>query len=73
MKKLHLILVGLLILGVLFSGCTSKKAIEQPPSATPTPQGGGLEGNISVPGEKDLFVEEPLTSEDENVDMGSLI
>ncbi len=50
-----------------------KKAIEQPTSATPTPQGGGLEGNISVPGEKDLFVEEPMTSEDENVDMGSLI
>ncbi|MBU4077586.1 MAG: hypothetical protein KKI06_12950 [Euryarchaeota archaeon] len=72
MKKLHLILVGLLIIGVLFSGCTSKKAAEQP-SQTPTPQEAGLEGNISVPGEKDLLVEEPLTSEDENVDMGSLI
>lgn len=33
----------------------------------------GLEGNISVPGEKDLLIEEPLTSADEDVDMGSLI
>ncbi len=70
MKKLRLILVVLLILAVLFSGCTGKKAAEQP---SQTPQGAGLEGNISVPGEKDLLVEEPLTSADENVDMGSLI
>jgi hypothetical protein len=70
MRKLHLILLGLLILAVLFSGCTGKKAAEQP-SQTLTPQ--GLEGNISVPGEKDLLVEEPLTSTDEKVDMGSLI
>jgi len=72
MRKLHLMLVVLIILAVLFSGCTGKKAAEQP-SQTPTPQGAGLEGNISVPGEKDLLVEEPLTSADENVDMGSLI
>ena len=69
MRKLHLILVVLLILAVLFSGCTGKKAPEQPSQT----QGAGLEGNISVPGEKDLLVEEPLTSADENVDMGSLI
>ena len=70
MRKLHLILVVLLILAVLFSGCTGKKAPEQPSQA---PQGAGFEGNISVPGEKDLLVEVPLTSADENVDMGSLI
>jgi len=69
MRKLHLILVVLLILAVLFSGCTGKKATEQPSQT----QGTGLEGNISVPGEKDLLVEVPLTSADENVDMGSLI
>ena len=72
MRNIHLILAGLLILAVLFSGCTGKKAPEQL-SQAPTQQGAGLEGNISVPGEKDLLVEEPLTSADENVDMGSLI
>ena len=72
MRKLHLVLAVLLILAVLFSGCTGKKVVEQP-LQTPTPQGAGLEGNITVPGEKDLLVEEPLTSADENVDMGSLI
>lgn len=69
MRKIYLILVGLLILAVLFSGCTGKKAAEQPSQQTVT----GLEGNLSVPGEKDLLVEEPLSSADENVDMGSLI
>lgn len=70
MRKLHMILVVLLILAVLFSGCTGKKAPEQPSQTT---QWAGLEGNISVPGEKDLLIEEPLTSADENIDMGSLI
>ncbi len=69
MRKIHLILVGLLILTVLFSGCTGKKASEQPSQQTVT----GLEGNLSVPGEKDMLVEEPLSSADESVDMGSLI
>lgn len=69
MRKIHLILVGLLIFAVLFSGCTGKKAAEQPSQQPVT----GLEGNLSVPGEKDLLVEEPLSSADENVDMGSLI
>ncbi len=72
MKKLHMILVGLLILAVLLSGCTGKKDAEKP-SQTTAPQGAGLEGNLSVPGEKDLLVEEPQSSEDEIVDMGSLI
>lgn len=72
MRKIYMILVGLLILAVLFSGCTGKKAAEQP-SQTTTPQGAGLEGNLSVPGEKDLLVEEPQSSADENIDMGSLI
>ena len=71
MRKLYMILAGILILAVLFSGCTGKKAGDQP-----SPQqvaGSGIEGNLSVPGEKDLYVEEPQSSGDEIVDMGSLI
>jgi len=71
MRKLHLVLACLLILAVLFSGCTGKKAAEQP--LQQPANGAGLEGNLSVPGEMDLLVEEPLSSTDENVDMGSLI
>ncbi len=69
MRKQHII-VCLLILAVLLSGCVGEKAVQQP---VQTPEGEGIQGNISVPGEKDLLVEEPLSSEDENVDMGSLI
>ncbi len=71
MRKLHLILACLLILAVLFSGCTGKKDAEQPSQQQVA--GAGLEGNLSVPGEKDLLVEEPQSSAEENVDMGSLI
>jgi PBP1b-binding outer membrane lipoprotein LpoB len=71
MRKLHMILACLLILAVLFSGCVGKKAAEQPSQEQVNEA--GLEGNLSVPGEKDLLVEEPLISADENVDMGSLI
>ncbi|PWB55566.1 MAG: hypothetical protein C3F06_02200 [Candidatus Methanoperedenaceae archaeon] len=70
MRKLHMITVCLLILAVLLSGCVGEKAAQQP-SPTTIPQ--GLQGNISVPGDKDLLIEEPLSSEDENVEMGSLI
>jgi PBP1b-binding outer membrane lipoprotein LpoB len=70
MKKLHMITVCLLILAVLLSGCVGEKAAQQP---SQTPQGEGIQGNISVPGDKDLLIEEPLSSADENVDMGSLI
>ncbi len=67
MRKQHII-VCLLILAVLLSGCVGDKAPQQQ-----TPQGEGIQGNISVPGDKDLLIEEPQSSEDENVDMGSLI
>jgi PBP1b-binding outer membrane lipoprotein LpoB len=72
MRKLHIIIVCLLILAVLLSGCVGEKAAQQP-SQTTIPQGEGLQGNISVPGDNDLLIEEPLSSADENVDMGSLI
>ncbi len=71
MRKIYMILAGLLILAVLLSGCTGKKAADQPSQQQVA--GTGLEGNLSVPGEKDLLVEEPLSSADENIDMGSLI
>ncbi len=70
MRKLHLALACFLIFAVLFSGCMDKKADDQP--AQPA-TGAEIEGNLSVPGEKDLLVEEPLSSADENVDMGLLI
>ncbi len=73
MRKLHLILACFLILAVLFSGCTDKKADNQPAQQQQPATGAEIEGNLSVPGEKDLLVEEPLSSADENVDMGSLI
>ena len=72
MRKLHLALAYIFILAVLFSGCADKKADDQPAQQQPA-TGAEIEGNLSVPGEKDLLVEEPLSSADENVDMGSLI
>lgn len=73
MRKLHLALACLFILAVLFSGCADKKADDQPAQQQQPATGTEIEGNLSVPGEKDLLVEEPLSSADENVDMGSLI
>ena len=67
MRKINLILVGILILAVVLSGCAGKKTAE------PQTQGPTLEGNISVPGEKDLAIEDMQTSGTEAVDMGSLI
>jgi hypothetical protein len=74
MRKFNLILVIFLILMVLLAGCVGKKATEQP-KVTPeeTPEETGVEGNITVPGENDLPIEEPSTSDDEEVDLGSLI
>ena len=70
MRKLHMILVGFIILMVLLAGCVGRKAAEPPQQKQ---QGEGLEGNLTVPGENDLAIEDPLVSADENVDMGSLI
>lgn len=70
MRKLYLILVGFLVLGVVLSGCVGKKPAEQP-QETPS-QEAGLEGNITVP-EQGLQIEDVQTSQDETVDLGSLI
>ncbi len=67
MRKLYLISIGLLILAVVLSGCVDKQPKEQPQQTT------DIEGNITVPGEKDLLIEDVQISQDENVDMGSLI
>jgi len=72
MRKLYLILACLLVLGVVLSGCVGKKPSEQT-QQKPNSQAAGIEGNISVPGENDLPIEDIQTSHDENVDMGSLI
>lgn len=69
MRKLHLVLVGLLILAVVLSGCVGK----QPKEEKQAPQGPALEGNITVPGENDLPIEDMQTSQDESVDLGSLM
>ena len=69
MRKLYLVLIGLIILAVVFSGCAGKKSAE-PQQST---QGQTLEGNISVPGDRDMVIEDMQTSSDENIDMGSLI
>lgn len=46
MRKLHLALIGLLLLAVMLSGCADK----QPNEERQTTQGPTLEGNITVPG-----------------------
>ncbi len=70
MRRLYLIMVGLLALLVVMAGCVNKQASEQPQQKT---SGSALEGNITVPGEQDLLIEEAQTSPDETVDLGSLI
>ncbi|MCX9010723.1 MAG: hypothetical protein OIN66_06325 [Candidatus Methanoperedens sp.] len=69
MRKLHLVLVCLLLLAVVLSGCVGK----QPKEDKQASQGPTLEGNITVPGENDLPIEDVQTSQDESVDLGSLI
>jgi len=71
MRKLYLILACLLVLGVVLSGCVGKKPSEQT-QQKPNSQAAGIEGNISVPGENDLPIEDIQTSHDENVDMGGV-
>lgn len=72
MRRLYLILTCLLVLGVVLSGCVGKQPSEQT-QQKPNSQAPGIEGNISVPGENDLQIENIQASSDENVDMGSLI
>ncbi len=71
MRRLYLIMVGLLVLLVVMAGCVNKQPSEQPQQNTPS--GSSLEGNITVPGEQDMLIEDAQTSQDENIDMGSLI
>ncbi len=72
MKRLYLILAVLLTLAVVISGCVSKSPGEQS-QQNPTSQASTLEGNITVPGENDLQIEDVQASPEEVVDMGSLI
>lgn len=69
MRKLYLALVCLLLLAVVLSGCVGK----QPEEIKQASQEPTLEGNITVPGENDLPIEDVQTSQDESVDLGSLI
>lgn len=72
MKRLYLILAVLLMLAVVISGCVGKSPAEQS-QQNPTSQASTLEGNITVPGENDLQIEDVQSSPAEVVDMGSLI
>ncbi len=72
MKRLYLILAVLLMLAVVISGCVGKPPGEQS-QQNPTSQASTLEGNITVPGENDLQIEDVQASPAEVVDMGSLI
>ncbi len=72
MKRLYLILAVLLMLAVVISGCVSKSPGEQS-QQNPTSQASTLEGNITVPGENDLQIEDVQSSQAEIVEMGSLI
>lgn len=72
MKRLYLILAVLLMLAVVISGCVGKSPAEQS-QQNPTSQTSTLDGNITVPGENDLQIEDVQASTEEVVDMGSLI
>ncbi|VVB85321.1 Uncharacterised protein [uncultured archaeon] len=72
MKRLYLILAVLLMLVVVLSGCVGKSPGEQS-QQNPTSQASTLDGNITVPGENDLQIEDVQASQAEVVDMGSLI
>jgi PBP1b-binding outer membrane lipoprotein LpoB len=72
MKRLYLILAVLLMLAVVISGCVGKSPGEQS-QQNPTSQASTLDGNITVPGENDLQIEDVQASPAEVVDMGSLI
>ena len=69
MRKLHLVLVVFLLLAVVMSGCVGK----QPEEEKEATNGPTLEGDITVPGENDVSIEDVQTSQDESVDLGSLI
>jgi PBP1b-binding outer membrane lipoprotein LpoB len=72
MKRLYLILAVLLMLAVVISGCVGKSPGEQS-QQNPTSQASTLDGNITVPGENDLQIEDVQASPEEIIDMGSLI
>ncbi len=72
MKRLYLVLAALLMLAVVISGCVGKSPAEQS-QQNPTSQASTLEGNLTVPGENDLQIEDVQASPAEVVDMGSLI
>ena len=72
MKRLYLILAVLLMLAVVISGCVSKSPGEQS-QQNPASQASTLDGNITVPGENDLQIEDVQASQAEIVEMGSLI
>lgn len=72
MKRLYLILAVLLMLAVVISGCVGKSPGEQS-QQNPVSQAPALDGNITVPGENDLQIEDVQASQAEIVDMGSLI
>ncbi len=72
MKRPYLILAVLLMLAVVISGCVSKSPGEQS-QQNPTSQASTLDGNITIPGENDLQIEDAQASPEEKVDMGSLI
>ncbi len=72
MKRLYLILAVLLMLAVVISGCVGKSPGEQS-QQNPASQASTLEGNITVPGENDLQIEDVQSSQAEIVEMGSLI
>ncbi len=72
MKRLYLILAVLLMLAVVISGCVGKSPGEQS-QQNPASQASTLDGNITVPGENDLQIEDVQASPEEVVDMGSLI
>ncbi len=72
MRRLYLILAVLLMLAVVMSGCVGKSPGEQS-QQNPASQASTLDGNITVPGENDLQIEDVQASQAEVVDMGSLI
>ncbi len=72
MKRPYLILAVLLMLAVVISGCVGKSPGEQS-QQNPASQASTLDGNITVPGENDLQIEDVQASPEEVVDMGSLI
>lgn len=82
MKGLYLVLAGLLVLVVAIAGCVGKQATSQPvsqPAQPPVQQPPAqqaapvVEGDITVPADSGMSIEQPQSSSDETVDLGSLI